>query len=111
MAVNNKRLIEGSLLTASAVSYYAAPASTTTVIKKLTLTNTTATAYVATVYLVPSAGAAGAASQIWTGSVAAGSTVEIYGAENHVLMPGDFIAALCPTTASVNIMASGAEIQ
>ena len=106
--VTPKRLIEGSQLTAAAATYYTAPALTTTRIRKLVFTNTTAGAVAVSLYLVPAAGAAAATNIIWSAkSIAAGQTAECYEAEGHVLAPGDFIQAL---GLNVTITASGDEI-
>jgi hypothetical protein len=111
MATTLKRLVEGTVLTASAVTQYTAPALTTTVIKKVTATNTTGTAQTITLYLVPSGGSVGAAAtNTITLSVPANSGVELYLAENHNLAPGDFISALASAVTSITLMASGIEV-
>ena len=111
MAVTNKKLVEGSQLTTSAATYYTAPANTTTILKKVTVTNTTAGAVSLTMYLVPSGGSAGNANMITDAkAIAAGATYEVYEAENHVLMTGDFLQALASAGASLTLQASGIEV-
>lgn len=105
-----KRLVEGSQLTGSAVTYYTAPAKTKTILKKLTLTNTSAGAVTATVYLIPSGGTAGDANTLKKAvSIAAGATYDCAEAVNHVLEPGDFLQALASAGTAVTLMASGVE--
>jgi hypothetical protein len=107
----NKRLVEGSQLTTSVATYYTAPAKTTTLIKKVTATNTSGGAVSLTLYLVPSAGSSGDASTITDAkAIGAGATYEAYEAENQVLMPGDSIQALADANTSVTLMVSGIEI-
>ncbi len=112
--VTAKRLIEGSQLTAGAVTYYTAPATpfkVTTRITKLTLTNTTGTAQTATVYLIPNGGAAGAASMITSVKpIGPNQSVDVLEVEGHVLMTGDFIQAFASAVTSITIMASGIEM-
>lgn len=93
--VTPSRIIEGAQLTGAAATYYTAPALTTVRIRKLVFTNTTGGTVAVTVYLVPSAGAAGATNTCWSAkTLAAGQTLECYEAEGQVLAPGDFISAL-----------------
>ncbi len=111
MSTTNKRLVEGTVLTAAAVTQYTAPALTTTIIKKLTVTNTTATAQSVTIYLIPSAGAAGAANTITSAkSIAPGAVYEAFECENHVLAAGDFVQALASAISSLTFAMSGIEI-
>lgn len=111
MPITPKRLVEGTVLTAAAVTQYTAPGLTTTVIKKVTVTNTTATAQTVTLYLIPAAGTAGAANTNTTvATVAANSGLELFLAENHVLMTGDFIQALASAVSSLTLMISGIEV-
>jgi hypothetical protein len=75
MATTNKKLVEGALLTAAVATYYAAPALTSTLLKKVTVTNSTASVQVLTLYLVPAAGAAAATNIVTSAkSIAAGVT-------------------------------------
>lgn len=111
MAITPKRLVEGTVLTAAAVTQYTAPGLTKTVIKKVTATNTTGTAQSVTLYLIPSGGSAGAAStNTIVQTVPANSGLELYLAENHVLEAGDFIQALASAVSSITLMASGVEV-
>lgn len=111
MAATNKKLVEGSQLATSAAVFYTAPTNTTTILKKLTITNTSASAASVTIYLVASGGSASAANTITAAkSIAAGAVYEAYEAENHVLMPGDSLQALASAASSLSLQASGIEI-
>lgn len=111
MAITNKTLNEGAQLTTAAAIYYTAPALTTAVIKKLTITNSTGGAVSVTIYLVPAAGAAGVTNIVTSAkSILAGAVYEAYECENHVLMPGDTLQALASANTSLTLKASGIEI-
>lgn len=110
MAQRSKRLWDATQLTAAAVTYYTA----TSVRCKnlwLTLTNTTATAYLATVYLIKSGGSASDSNTItYQRTVLPGQTVVLYECCGHVLDNGDFIQALCNSASKLTFMGSGDEV-
>jgi hypothetical protein len=111
MAVTAKRLITPAQLTTSAATYYTTPANTRTVIKKLTLTNSTTTPRLVTVYLVPSGGTAGATNILTsTRTVGANQTWDCTDAQGHVLEAGATIQALADGATAVTIHGSGVEI-
>jgi len=111
MTTSAKKLFSPALLTASAATYYTAPANTHTILKKLTFTNTDTVARTITVYLVPSAGSASATNTLTSAqTIAPGATYECFEGEGHVLNPGDFLQALASTATVVNIQGSGVEI-
>lgn len=111
MATRNVRIIGGSQLTGSAATYYTAPANTRCVIKRLTLTNTSAGAVTATVHLVASGGTASDANTLTkTHSIAAAETWDCVSAEGHVLEPGGTVQALASAVTSITIIGSGVEI-
>ena len=111
MTATPKKLIQGSQLTASAVSYYTAPTNTRTLVKKVTLTNNDSVAHTATIYLVPNGGTAGATNILSDAvPIASKAVYEAFEAEGHVLMTGDSIQALADTGSQVTIQASGVEI-
>lgn len=111
MSITANNIIPSAQLSASAATYYTAPANTRTIIKKLTFTNTTGTARAVTVYLVPSGGTASDSNTITsTQSVPAHSTWECYEAEGHVLETGGFIQALADSATSVTVRGSGLEV-
>src|SRR5260370_19814260 len=97
-----KILTQGVQLTTSAATYYPAPANTTTLIKKVTVTNTTVNAVSLTMYKIVSAGTAGASNTILSAVIVpAGVTREVFELENHALAPGDFVQALAGSAASL----------
>lgn len=111
MAITNKNLNEGAQLTASAATYYTAPSNTRTVLKKVTVCNSTAGAVTFTAYKVPSGGTAGVTNIVTSAkSIAAGATYEAFELENHVLMPGDTLQAFAGSAASLTMAVSGIEI-
>lgn len=111
MAQIAKRIISGAQLTVAAATYYTAPANTKTVIKRLTFCNTSANAVTVTLYLVPSAGAAGDANTIAkTKTMFGGETWSCPDAEGHVLEAGGTIQALASAGTSITILGSGVEI-
>lgn len=108
MTVTAKRFINGSLMTAAAVTYYTAPTSTKAVIKALAICNTTGVAITVTIYLVPNGGTATGDNAITAGlSVAANATYTCPEAVNQVLEAGGMIQA---KGANLSIVASGVEI-
>ena len=112
MAITNKALVEGAQLATSATAEYTAPGNTTTILKKVTVTNTTSSAQTVTIYLVASGGSAGASNCITSAqTVAANAVYEAYECENHVLMTGDSIQALASAASSLTLRVSGIEIQ
>lgn len=110
--VNPLPLIEGVQLPNAAASLYPSPAKVTTVIKKLTLTNTDAAAgHTVTIYLVPSGGAAGATNiLIDARTIGPLQTEDVTEAVNQVLASGGFIAAFADIAGEVTIRASGVQI-
>lgn len=81
------------------------------IIDKFTGTNTTAGAVTLTVYLVPSAGAAGVTNTIVSArSLAAGECYTFPEIVGHVLNAGDFLATLASAAASITIRGSGREV-
>jgi hypothetical protein len=109
--ITNRRFVESTVLTTSAVTEYTAPVATRSIIKKVTVTNTSVTAATVTVYLVNSGGTAGVTNaNVQAQTVGASQTVELYTVENHTLESGDFISALAGTGAVLNLMVSGIEV-
>lgn len=109
MSVTPKRLVEGSILSASAATYYTAT-NVKARIDAFALTNTTAGAVTATVNLVPSAGTAGASNCVLSAqSIAAGATLIVPGAIGQWLEAGDTIQASASAATSITLVASGVE--
>ena len=109
--ITNVLLTPGTVLTTSPVVYYTSPVATSTLLKKLTISNTTATPATAQIYLVPSAGSPVAANNILpTTTVGALSTLEVYVAENQMIPTGGTLQASAGTAAALTIFASGIQI-
>jgi len=103
--------MQPATLTTSTATYVTCPSNQYLTTKKVTLTNTTASAATATFYKVPSGGTAGTANQIIGAVTIPANTVnggvkEIYELENQILQAGDTIQALAGT-ASLNLNVSG----
>lgn len=105
------RLIEGVILTTSASSVYTSPGNTKTLIKNISIANYGAVAAKATVYLVPIAGTAGNANTLVSQIIAPGKTFTVPPSVNHIMEAGDTIQAMSDTATTLNIMASGLQIQ
>lgn len=105
------KTITAAQLTATAASYYTAPANTKSIIKKLTFTNNDTVARTVTVYLVPLAGTAGVTNILISAqSIGAGECWECYPAAGQVLQTGSFIQALADSAAKVTIQGALAEV-
>lgn len=105
-----KRLVDGSQLTASAATYYTVPANTITTISACTLTNTTAGAVTATLYLVPSGGSAGVANCILSARViSAGESFNVGSAIGQSMAAGGTLQAVAGSATSITLVASGYE--
>lgn len=105
-----KRLVDGSQLTNVAAIYYTAPANTITTIGACTLTNTTGGAVTATLHLVPSGGAPGAANCILSArAIAVGESYNVGQAIGQSLPAGGTLQALAGAGASIALVASGYE--
>jgi hypothetical protein len=105
-----KRLVDGSQLTTVAAAYYTVPANTITTISACTLTNTTAGAVTASVYLVPTGAIAGVNNMILSARViAAGESYNVGSAIGQSMAAGGTLHALAGTGASITLVASGYE--
>jgi hypothetical protein len=105
-----KRLVDGSQLTAVAATYYTAPANTLTTISACTLTNTTAGAVTATIYLVPNGGTAGVTNCVLSArTLAAGESFNVGSAIGQTLAAGGTLQALAGAATSITLVASAYE--
>lgn len=122
MAITQKRLyVSGSpspqQLTASSAVYYTVPQSTTTIVKQIILTNTTASSKTVTVRLKPLGVAEAATHDILSAAtVAANETISFNcslvlnnNASTANATNSDQITALCSSAASVNMTLVGIE--
>lgn len=89
-------IFDGGLLTGAAVTQGSVvPALTRRIIKAATITNTTGAPIAATIYMVPSGGAASAVNTFMSGlSIAAGSSYPCPELINQGLNAGGFIQAI-----------------
>jgi hypothetical protein len=107
MAQTPRRIIEGAIMTGTAVMYYTVPANTSLIIKKLPIVNTTAGSVNCTIYLVPNGGSAGNSNTIASAhTLEAGETWSCPDAENMVMTAGGTISAFGN---GLTIMGSGVE--
>lgn len=107
--VTAKRLIAGSALTGALVTYYTVPAAITTIVKELILCNTDVIVNTVVLHIIPSAGSALVANQIFKNiSLQAGET-KIFGL-SQVLSAGAFVQASASVAAVVSLTISGVEI-
>jgi len=105
-----KRLVDGSQLTAAAATYYTALPNTLMTVSACTLTNTTAGAITATLYLVPSGGSASASNCILSArNLAAGESFNVGTAIGQTIPAGGTLQALASAAASIALVASGYE--
>jgi hypothetical protein len=105
--IGTPKPVTPAALTASSVTQYTVPASTTTVVKEILLFNSDSVARVVTVYAVPSGGSPAVANQILQRSLA---TLETYAMTfSTVLAVGDTIRALASVAAVVSFRASVVE--
>ena len=108
-AYTEKRLVEGTLLTAAAVTLYTCTApATKTIVKELSICNTTIVAYTFTLYIVASGQVAADQYAVFKTVTMQPNETKIFGLTS-VLEVGDFISALASTTAVLSIGVSGVE--
>lgn len=111
MTVTPKKLFTPAQLTTSLATYYTAPTSTKTVIKKATLTNNNTSPETASIYLVETGGTAGATNIILKDkAIGPGETYEIYEMEGHIMNAGDFVRGIASSASQVTFHLSGVEI-
>jgi hypothetical protein len=117
MALTQKRLAGPAQLTASSAVYYTVPISTTTIVKQIILTNTTASAKTVTVRLKPANVSEAATHDIISAmSLAANETMSFNcslvlnnNGSTANATNSDQLAALCSSATSVNITVVGVE--
>lgn len=107
MALIQKRLGGPSQLTASSATYYTVPASTTTIVKQIILTNTTASAKTVTVRLYTSGTENNTFDILSAVAIAANETITFNC--SMVMAATETIKALASSATSVNITIFGIE--
>jgi hypothetical protein len=104
-----KEFKTGTALTASAVTQYTVPASTTSILKEIEICNTDAAVRTFTVYVIPAAGSASVANTILNAvSIQPNDTKVI--SLSRVMPTGSFIQAKADAGAVVSFNASGIEV-
>lgn len=108
MAVNVIRLVGPKQLTAAVVTEYTVPGSAMVRIDKASFTNTDTAAHTVSIFLVPSAGAAGASNEITVvKTILPGATWNCPDIVGQVLNAGDFIAMQADAPTVLTAMVSG----
>ncbi len=105
--VTPKQIIAPIQVVAATPTYYTVPVNTTTVIKKLTIANTSGGAVTVTVTFQ---GTGDAHTLKKTRSLASLETWECYEAENHILPAAATIGIVCSSDSAVTVIGSGLEI-
>jgi len=109
MAVNVKKLIPGTVLTASLVTLYTVPDNTRTRANELLICNTDTAARTFTVNFVASGDTAAVKNTVFDAApVGPGETLTL--GLDQVLETGDFIQALADSANVVSIRMSGVEV-
>jgi hypothetical protein len=117
MAITQKRLAGPSQLTASTAVYYTVPISTTTIVKQIILTNTTASSKTVTVRIKPLGVTEASTHDILSAMTLAANETMSFNCSLVLNNNGstanatnsDQITALCSSTTSVNITIVGIE--
>lgn len=107
MPITQKRLGGPSQLTASSATYYTVPSATTTIVKQIILTNTTASAKTVTVRLYTTGTENNTFDILSAMSIGANETVAFNC--SMVMAATETIKALCSSATSVNIAIFGIE--
>ena len=106
-----KSLVPPTQITASAATYYTAPANTVAEITAATATNSTGTARTITVHIVASGGSAAAANKVvQTKVVPANGAVLLPELVGQKIPTGSFISALADAATAVNLTVGGYEV-
>ena len=111
MSTSAKTLVNTQSLSSSITTVYTAPSKTTTIIDKVTLTNTDSSARTASIYLVPSGQSAGSSNLVISAvSISSGATTDLSELQNQVLSAGDLISVSASVSSVVNMRVSGREV-
>lgn len=102
------QLVPATQLTTSVATYYTVPNATIAEISGATVTNVTGTAQAVTVYIVPSAGSAGATNTVVTRTVPANASIQLWELVGSAKMPtGATIQAVAGANSSLNLFVGG----
>lgn len=109
MAYTELSLIDGTLLTGSDVTLYTCTAPVvSTIIKEISVCNTTSSVYTFDIHIVPSGQTVGDQYALFKGVTMQPNETKIFGLST-VLEVGDFISGVASTTSVLAISASGVE--
>lgn len=101
-------LIEAAFVPSAQTTEYTAPASSTVIIDKFTVTNTDVGAQTVSINLVPSAGTAATSNLVIDAfSISAGATKDFTELQNQILSAGDFISLIGSIASKLVMRASG----
>lgn len=112
MATYTPKRLGQAVLTNTAAALYTAPASTSTIVKTIAVANTTTSSATATVYLIPTPGTAGSASDSNTvipGVSIPANTTKVF-TINQVMNASDVLAAKASVGTTLTVTVSGVEI-
>ena len=104
-----KRLVAGSAIAATITTYYTVPAATNAIVKEIIVCNTDTVARTFDLHIVPSAGSAAAANQIFQDETLQAGQSKIISLSS-VMPTGATIQALASSASVVALNVSGVEI-
>lgn len=111
MAITPKKLVAAQQLTNINATYYTTPNTVTTILDKMTLTNTSANAVSVTIDLVDAAGVAAASERMISArTIAPGETYTCPEISGQILYHGDTIQGLASASSAITIRVSGREV-
>lgn len=95
----------------SQTTLYTSPASTTTRIDKLTVTNVTGSVATISINMIPSGGTVGASNlSTQAQAIGAGSTWNSPNEYGHYLNPGDALSVLASAPSALTILVAGTQV-
>lgn len=108
MAFTPKKLVQGTLLTTSAVTLYTCPANTRVSITKVSVCETSGAARTVTIHIVASGDTAAAKNKVTNVKTLDANESTDLNEAKHILEAGDTIQALADANTAVAIQVSGA---
>jgi hypothetical protein len=110
MAYTPTLLDQDNIASTSLTTVYTVPASTSTIIKEITLANTTSSVATFSVYRVPNGGSGGATNAILEDVQLAANSITVLSLSMVMDTVGDFIAVQQGTSSAICHTISGVEI-
>lgn len=109
--VTATNLIPSQFAPALTAPIYTTPTSTTTIVDDFTVANNDSDAHTISVYIVPNGSQASPSNLLISAlSITANTTSKISQLQNHILNPGDFIAAVASSPNVLVVRGSGREV-